>query len=564
MSIKLSEIEFIAGPSPSDPPLTLSPSNIVILVGPNNSGKSLALREIEAICCGKHVDSKIIKKITEHYSSSPEEIVDLMKRFESTAPPGNAITPGNFWVYQHSFSQESSVKNFQLEAERLRSALQNKDLKILRSWVLAFYTVRLDGRTRFFLTDPKGTGDLQQQPQNHLWALFKDDQARNRVRELTEKAFGLHFVIDPTGMTKFKIRMSTSKPLSSDQEQSLNQMARTFHAQAAEISSLSDGIQAFVGLVSAVMSLDHKILLIDEPEAFLHPPLSRRLGSDLTKIAKEREATLVISTHSAPFVMGCVESSENVNIVRLTYENGLASARKLDPSELKDIFKSALLRSTNVIQGLFHRAVVVTESDSDRAFYDEINRRLIMSNRGINDALFLNAQNMTTVARVVAPLRRLGIPAAAIVDFDFITQKGINWDTLINACEIPEEEHNELRNERDYFLNIFKNKPNTNGKSQLKMGGVSSLSDTEKERFHKFNNKLSDKGLFIVPNGELESWLSSLGVTGHGTSWLINIFNAIGDNDDAQNFLSAKNDDVWEFLDQISTWVNTIQASKIQ
>ena len=35
--------------------------------------------------------------------------------------------------------------------------------------------------------------------------------------------------------------------------------------------------------------------------------------------------------------------------------------------------------------------------------------------RGIGDALFANAQNKQTIRRLVAPLRRLGIPAAAIV-----------------------------------------------------------------------------------------------------------------------------------------------------
>src|SRR5262245_60041392 len=123
----------------------------------------------------------------------------------------------------------------------------------------------------FALSAPKPSKDLQARPpRNHLIAFFNDDRARERVRSFTDKAFGLHFVIDPTTLTKLRIRMSERKPVDTLEEQSLNQRSRDFHAAAKLISEFSDGIQAFTGLVSAVVSLPHRILLLDEPEAFLH------------------------------------------------------------------------------------------------------------------------------------------------------------------------------------------------------------------------------------------------------------------------------------------------------
>jgi len=64
---------------------------------------------------------------------------------------------------------------------------------------------------------------------------------------------------------------------------------------------------------------------------------------------------------------------------------------------------------------------------TDRAFYDEMNRRLELKSRGIKDALFLNGQNKQTIYRLIQPLRRLGIPAAAVVDLDMIKESGNNW-----------------------------------------------------------------------------------------------------------------------------------------
>lgn len=129
---------------------------------------------------------------------------------------------------------------------------------------------------------------------------------------------------------------------------------------------------------------------------------------------------LVAATHSAAFLRGCVESAASTSIVRVTYERatGAAAARVLTASELRPLLHEPLLHSTRALEGLFHRAVVVGESDADRAFYDELNRRLLEVGRGIADAQFVNAQNWSTEARIVGPLRRLGVPAAAILDTD--------------------------------------------------------------------------------------------------------------------------------------------------
>ncbi len=91
--------------------------------------------------------------------------------------------------------------------------------------------------------------------------------------------------------------------------------------------------------------------------------------------------------------MGCLETVQDTSVVRLTYEEGAATARALAAMEVGRMARDPLLRSTNVLSALFHRAAVVCESDTDRAFYNEMNRRLVTRDRGIRDALFLNAQN---------------------------------------------------------------------------------------------------------------------------------------------------------------------------
>ena len=534
---------------------------MVIFVGPNNSGKSLALREIENWCFAQDTQRKVVDSLEVDFPEEPATAEQLAREFEIPAPPNQGTNPGHFWMGQHTFRQDQPVRHFQVGIDQLRSSVENRDYNALRSWLTASYTARLDGRTRFSLADPKPTGDLQQPPQNHLWALFRDDEARERVRKLTEDAFGLYFVIDPTGMQQFKIRMSSRAPKTRGEEQALDGDARRFHREARSIGELSDGVQAFVGLVSAVLSLPHKIILVDEPEAFLHPPLARRLGANLAQISRDRTASLVVATHSPEFVIGCLEVVADTSVVRLTYEAGVATARTLSSGELATMTRDPLLRSTGVLDALFHRAAAVTESDTDRAFYDEMNRRLLSTNRGIKDALFLNAQNKQTIHKLVAPLRRIGIPAAAIVDLDLLEEGGTNWESLLDACQVPASKRNHLEIERDYLAGRFAAAPKVGKARAIKSQGVKALEEGDRKRAEELLQALSTHGLFLVPVGELELWLRQLGATRHGPNWLVHLFSQIGQSDGDPNYLAPGEGDVWEFLEKIAAWVSESQQA---
>jgi len=554
-SLRISQLTFRAGRAAGDEPLGIAPSNVVVLVGPNNSGKSLALREIEDWCFGQNKVTKVVGAVELDFPDQPDSAIQLLKAFETDPPPDRGPAPDTLWIGQPIFREGEAARYLAINTNDLRNAVTDRSEGNLRLWLTASYTVRLDGRTRFSLADPKPTGDLQQHPQNHLWALFRDDAARARVRKLTEEAFGLHFVIDPTGMRNFRIRMSTRAPKSKAEEQALDAGARAFHHAAEPIQELSDGVQAFVGLVSAVMSLPHKVILIDEPEAFLHPPLARRLGKNLAALSSERDASLIVGTHSSEFLVGCIEAADT-SVVRLTYEKGAASARNLDALEVAVMTQDPLLRSTGVLDALFHRAAVVTEADGDRAFYDEINRRLQLEGRGIRDAVFLNAQNMQTIRRLVAPLRRIGIPAAAVVDLDLIDEGGASWEETLTACQVPQAGRPVLETERAYLSGSFTGINRSAGRMAMKSRGLRALNGDSLRRGRALLQELGRYGLFLVPMGELESWLPQIGARGHGSDWVVDAFNHMGRAPTDANYLTPASGDVWAFLDTIAGWVD--------
>ena len=60
--------------------------------------------------------------------------------------------------------------------------------------------------------------------------------------------------------------------------------------------------------------------------------------------------------------------------------------------------------------------------------------------------------------------------------------------------------------------------------------------------------------MFVVPNGELESWLKSLEASGHGPNWLVEIFEKMGEDPNSPDYLKPSDGDVWNFIDGISQW----------
>ena len=396
-------------------------------------------------------------------------------------------------------------------------------------------------------------GDLISNPDSNLMSLFQNDEKRAEVRDIIYKAFGKYFVIDPTNMGKLKIKLSSVLPSNSTIERGWNQDSVDFHKKSTHISQYSDGVQAFTGLILAIMVGNEKYIFIDEPEAFLHPNLSSMLGKKLSELMSTRDGNLIVSTHSPHFVMGCIQSGIKVNIVRLTYDGiGNATARLLPSEKVNELFKNPLLRSTGTLQALFFNNVIVTEADADRAFYNEINERMstLTPPRSIENCLFINSQSKQAIWTIVKPLRELGIPTAAIIDIDMIKDGGNEFTKILDSAQIPQG----LFTSYQTLRSDLKKKFDTTKKNMKIEGGIALLDSSGQQVFNKFISDFKEYGVFIVENGELESWLKNLGCTGHGPSWLISIFDVMGNDQNHSNYLKPGSDDVWKFIEEINIW----------
>lgn len=537
------------GRAPGLTPVTINTSAVTVFVGPNNSGKSKALREIHQYCLSgnKNVNDVIIDDII-FSGFSPEAAEEKISKVTLKPNANEAMQPGHVFVGKRG-------TRHQINKEHLLAALQNPNATPphICQWYLAYNTLILDGQSRIGLVNDQAAGDLQQTPNTSFQMLLRDDHKREEIRRIVHDAFNRHFVIDPTNLGNLRIRLSDNAPANPMEERGIHQEAVDFHSKAQHITEASDGVKAFVGMLTEIVAGDPSVLLVDEPEAFLHPALSYKLGKEVAQASLETDKRVFASTHSPTFVMGCIQSGAPVNIVRLTYRDNAATARILPNEDILRLMRNPLLRSTGVLSGLFYESVVVTESDADRAFYQEINERLLRfkPDLGIPNCLFINAQNKQTVQTIIRPLRELGIPAVGIVDVDILKEGGSVWTNFLKGGFVPEISQQPL----SHIRASLKRKLEETGQDMKRHGGIEILDQNNKQAAIDLFDQLDAYGLFTVRNGELESWLKFLNASGHGPGWLIDIFEKMGEDPESPAYLKPTNDDVWEFIGNIKTWL---------
>ena len=321
---------------------------LTIFVGPNNSGKSLVLQELNSfIENGKRKSNHhIIDKLDFRSVQDTDEAINsvLLDVSDTDSEIEGHISVGSEG-HRHS-----------VQEDLLRRSLENptsNNIEVFCSCFLQHRTTFLDGPRRIDLVNDQKARDLQKKPPTTLQLLFGDDTKRSRVREILFDAFGEYFVIDPTDLGSLRMRMSRSVPPLPEVERGIDDRAVKFHGAADLMTMKSDGVKAFSGIICEIVAGDPSILLIDEPEAFLHPSLSFKLGKQVSLQTKGENKCVFASTHSEGFLRGCIQSGAPVDIVRLTYRDGTATARLLRYEQLVRLMRNPMLRSARPMQAFF-------------------------------------------------------------------------------------------------------------------------------------------------------------------------------------------------------------------
>lgn len=540
--MRIEQLRFSAGADREAPPLSLSPGRITLFIGPNNGGKSQALRDIASKFTG-HFGGVVLAGV-DVAAFSDDDLESKLAWLSRPKLPGESPDPDQIPVGRRGSFQiinKTALKAF---------ASQEQNFHVYAQWFLQHLFINLGGENRLQLASPASAVPVRQPANSTMALLLRDDKTRERLSNLVFEAFGQYLVIDPTGMSQIQYALSSEKPSNPDVERSFTEASAQFFDKTQPLNSSSDGTKAFVGIMSEVMAGDHEVLLIDEPEAFLHPSLAYFLGKEIsTNLDSSKQ--LFAATHSPHFLMGCVDSGVDVDIIRLTHSPLGSSARSLPRSDLKTITTDPLLKSIGVTSALFYREAVVCEADADRAFYAEIASRLT-DQAGFRHTVFLNGHGKHTMPRIVEALRILGIPTVGIMDLDWIKEDGAVVENYLNGFGVPVGMKDAVRSARRSSRAALESA----NPDYKRHGGLALLSGEEAESARDFLELMKNYGIFTVEAGELEQWLPNMDVSRNKNKWLQEIFFSIGSDPKSGTYVSASDDDVWKFLGEVGAWLS--------
>lgn len=506
--------------------------NFTVLVGPNNVGKSQTLRDINSkVTEGVNSRTTLVETINIEKPSTREQVLHGLNVMDHPQQIGNKLVRG-------ITSDLRSGDEIQLNLESL---LQQYDYAQDASFLLPalgrFKVAFLDAYSRLSVASAADAFNPHTSPpRNLLQDLFRAGAPKeSELRDAFKRTFGMDIKLDYSGLTQLYLRVAKEfGDIPADPRD-----AYPIMSQYNQLDVQGDGFRSFVGVVLSLLLSEGRIVLLDEPEAFLHPAQARRLGTWVADYAKKSTSQLVVATHNANFLGGILAANTPVDIFRLNRVGNETTYNKIPARAISQLTKSPLLSSQSVLDAVFQRGVVVCEADSDRTVYQTVAARQL----GNQEALFIHAQSKQTVKDVVALLRDATIPVCAVVDIDILNSQG-DFRSLIEAlspefdsldtseaCKrialhvegssdeaVLEQLESDVQQLLDQMQRgehslagarsaLARIRDAASRWSLLKKEGISALPAELLADADALLTQVKSIGLFIVPVGELEGWI---------------------------------------------------------
>lgn len=503
-----------------------------ILIGPNNVGKSQTLKDIHSkFIKNDGIETTLLESL--QFDETPS--FDFFLNGMDVKPHQNNV---GMEELSGITSKLNKSENVAFQRAHIEKEYARKGVNALFGNLAKFRVSYLDAESRLNVAKTAPSANLHKvSPQNLLQALYGADSiVEIQLREAFNDVFGKDIKLDYSGLTELVFRVSDKfEYVPEDPKQ-----AAKYFEKHAILDDQGDGFRSFVGVVLSLLLSHDRIVLLDEPEAFLHPAQSWQLGYWMAKHIERVPGQVIISTHNSNFIAGILAANHPVDIYRLNRHDNNTSFNRIPPESTELLAKSPILSSQRVLDSLFHRGVVVCEADSDRIFYSTVAN----DDLSTHEILFIHAHNKQTIHIVLELLSKANVPCCGIVDIDILNGKDdinrilsslgkshINSDqqAIIDnlAAEIKSgsdlgalesirqsiEEFLKQLNEDEHNFSgargaINRIRKDASKWSTVKTDGIRVLSGELKTNIEKLLSDLSNEGVFVVPVGELEGWIN--------------------------------------------------------
>lgn len=395
--VSISKILFSGGQE-----FSFSVDEKVLIVGPNNSGKSELLREISKSIGWqdnqiRFQDNKVLRNLEIEKKGTAQSLTQYMET--------HAVRVNEQFDYQNYRINFSHLKYF---SQRFLGP------------TAPLFCKNLGAEGRLGITNVQngvGAEGHKSQPQ-HL--MYDDQFMMNRVSDLFKGAFQRELFFDYRASPQIPIHVGTSP----DPATLPNQVSDEYVLEVRKnprLDQQGDGIRSYAGILFEVVAIQHDITLLDEPEAFLHPPQMRRLGETL---AEEASNQIFVATHSSDILRGFLNGSDGaVRIIRLEREGDQNIATMTSPERINELWEQPELRYSNALDGIFHEQVIICEDDSDCRLYNSIADHMSRADpdSGWPDTAYVPSGGKAAIPKIARALQEIGVKVKIVADIDLLS-----------------------------------------------------------------------------------------------------------------------------------------------
>jgi energy-coupling factor transporter ATP-binding protein EcfA2 len=515
--------------------LVLDPTDIVVFVGPNNAGKSAALRELESHI-GPSITQTVIKAVQLRRTGTVEQLRSFLDATSRKKGKDNDL---HYQGYGYNLA-DATLESF-----------WKKRVDLFR----ALFCRRIATETRITRSNSQpAIAVLKDVPSHPIHMLFLDDRIEARLSAYFQRAFGQELIVFRGGGGQFPLMVGKRPELLPGEDRVAATYLQRLLDQAKQLDNEGDGMRSFASVILDLLApTTQSVLLLDEPEAYLHPPQARLLGEF---IATERpeHSQLFVATHSPDVLHGLLQvAPDQLRIVRLQRDGNINRVKELDKAKAKAIGTDPLMKFSSVLSGVFHERVIVCESDADCMFYNALLDLPDIRGPRQPDVLFLHASGKHRMAALAEAMRALGVSVDIVADIDILNdlsvlQKVVEalgglWSEIeAEAAPLKKavEQHKPWLNSAEVAKGVREvlEKAPASGEfpkglkaevdsifrkaspwDAVKDAGAAAIPPGQATmQYNRLNELCRSCGLWIVPVGELENFCKAVG--GHGPRWV--------------------------------------------
>ncbi|MCA9144355.1 MAG: AAA family ATPase [Planctomycetales bacterium] len=519
---------------------------ITAIVGPNNSGKSETLRDILRLAA--NFDPSTMDRSSEEEPRpvvlndlnfvpklSIERMLHGLKIIDPNSSEGTivqGIGPDLKTPQQRAISRELQNILYRpvMNAKSVWASSLGDLMRLRISYVGSNDRKRLVASTL--------AASPLQGPENLLQVLhYADANLHQGLTDAFAAAFGgMQVRLDTSERITLSLRVAREFPkaLADPIEQVRQQQ------QLHRIDQEGDAYQSFVAIVLTMLLGQGRVILIDQPEAYLQPSQARFLGRWIAANASGLACQVFVSTGDVAFLQGLAEGAPSLTILRTERKDDITSFHSIPHEATRALARFPIFATQDALRLLFCDGAVVAAEADDQIVYETVANRLPTS----NNIGFIHAAGARNVGLVTKVMRQCGLPVCTVVELDVLQNEKELSDLVQAASGSPppqpwlatrdrlakhvegwfdEEAIAASANEVESFLDQIKGETASPAAAKPLATETTGSQNWAKLRHERLEwlprelrmwveellEDLKRKGIFVSPKGRLEAWIET-------------------------------------------------------